>query len=64
MIGKKISNFPYYKLKFSAFTDGMFKISIDEALGLSFESLAFHQTMINTEKSNLKIATRKNKAQL
>ena len=43
--GEKISNSPNYKLKNSAFTDGVFK---SEAWGLSFESLAFHQTMIDT----------------
>ena len=53
----KISKFPHYKLKFSAFTDVVFK---SKALGLSFESLAIasNQTMINTGKS--KITMQKN----
>ena len=51
----KISNFPHYKLKISALTDGMLK---SEALGLSF--LSFHQTMINTEKSKIAMQKKKN----
>ena len=53
----KISNFPHYKLKISAFTDGVLK---SEALGLSFKSSAFHQTMIDTEKSKIAMQKKKN----